>query len=142
MTVLPILPEIHKIFEYQKPATWELSFNALEITAQYEGREYKCEYRPSGSLLLHTQPDSAVAQMEVMDHIMFSFSFSWVPPKGTGYYFMPMKNLDTLLSCGILGITPDQLPLTFIIEEKEKDKALSLRYEYGALWFAERVGRL
>ncbi|WP_422858992.1 hypothetical protein ACOKFD_16910 [Flagellimonas sp. S174] len=138
MTVLPILPEIHKIFEYQKPATWELSFDALEISAHYEGREYHCGHRPSGNLLLHTQPNSKIAQMEVMDHIMFSFTFSWEQPKGTGCYFIPMKNLEKLFSCGILNITPDQLSLTFVIEEKEK--ALCMRYEYGALWFAERVG--
>ena len=138
MTALPILPEIHKIFENQKPATWELSFDSLEIFAQYEGREYNCGHRPSGNLLLHTQPDSAVAQMEVMDHIMFSFTFSWTQPKVIDYYLLPMKNLEKPLSCGILSITPDQLTLTFVLEEK--DKALCLRYEYGALWFAERVG--
>ncbi|MEM9361242.1 MAG: hypothetical protein AAGA43_01350 [Bacteroidota bacterium] len=85
MTVLPILPEIHKIFEYQKPATWELSFNSLEISAQYEGREYHCGHRPSGNLLLYTQPNSTVAKMEVMDHIMFSFTFSWEQSKVMGY---------------------------------------------------------
>ena len=138
MTVLPILPEIHKIFEYPKPATWELSFNDLEISAQYESRLYNCGHRPSGSLLLHTQPNSAIMRMEVMDHIMFYFTFSWEQSKVTGYRIIPMKNLEKPISGGILSITPHKLTLTFIIEEKSK--SLCMRYEYGALWFAERVG--
>ena len=69
--------------------------------------------------------------------MMFSFSFSWEQPKVIGYYFLPMKNLEKPLSCGILSITPDQFSLTFVIEEK--DKSLCLRYEYGALWFVEQV---
>lgn len=127
---MPNTQLLHTITHFleQSPYTsLEITFAEHQIINHLNWQYLNTVYKTQSRVMIHKVPQSGLAQMVVVDNLLFNFSFHFLKPDNTTYYQGPMLQLPRPLSEGKLQITTDSLRLSFIIDAP--DPALSVQVE-------------
>lgn len=127
------MPKTHVIYRIQnfldQPKLTELNlcFDQLDIFSFYQGRFLNVKSRKFGNLVLSKAP-KGMARVEVMDQLIFSFTFHFFNGRKS-----KMLHLSRPLSDGHLQMDDDRFVLHFTIDSPDKDKQVQLCYVYQQL---------
>ncbi|MDC6365557.1 MULTISPECIES: hypothetical protein [Flavobacteriaceae] len=118
-------------FLYQSPYTaLEITFGQHQIQNQQNGQLLHTVHKQQSRLVINKLPNPGLAQMVVVDNLLFNFSFLFLKPSKPLHYKSAMLQLPRPLDRGQLQIAPNALCLSFRIDAP--DPALSV---HVAHWY-------
>ena len=123
----------------QSPYTsLELTFAHHTICNHQNGRFLNRVHKQQSRLLINKPPQSHLAQMVVVDNLLFNFSFSFNRPTNQNQYHGPMLQLPRPLDQGHLEISAAQLVLSFRIDAPDPALTVHITQTYNGRYTLQK----
>ncbi len=130
MAPTSILEEIKNFLENDNYTTLELTFETLEISLFHHGKRLNQLVRQDAELILQKTNDPTIAEMDVVDNLVFPFLFTFNPQEALAGQTTQMQKLPRPLNHGSLCIKHYCLELEFTIESPSKEMELRVMHLY------------
>ncbi|RDY59397.1 hypothetical protein [Flagellimonas nanhaiensis] len=126
-------------FLNQSPYTsLELTFAHHTVCHHQNGQFLNRLHKQQSRLLIHKLPNIALAQMVVVDNLLFNFSFSFHRPTNQEQYRGTMLQLPRPLDQGHMEITGTQLVLSFRIDAPDPALSVNITQTYFGSFSLEK----
>ncbi|NDV15234.1 hypothetical protein GO009_04285 [Muricauda sp. TY007] len=130
MADIHVLGEIRHFLNQTTVTTLELTFSSLEIHSVFNDRLLHELTKPNGKIRIYYQKQPESAQMEVLDNLVFQFSFGFILPNTATVYQSNMLHLPRPLMDGKLLLDAEQLLLEFMIHTPNKEHKILVKHRY------------
>lgn len=118
-------------FLTQSPYTaLEITFGQHQIQNHQNGQLLHTLHKQQSRLVINKIPNPGLAQMVVVDNLLFNFSFLFPKPGNPLYYKGSMLQLPRPLDQGQLQITPNTLYLSFRIDAPDPTLSVQVAHYY------------
>lgn len=131
MPPIPILPTIQKFLHQSPYASLEITFAHHTVFSSRPQLHFAPVQRHNSRVVINKRPKNGLAQMVVIDHMVFNFSFGFVPPSREPFYLGSMLQLPRPLDQGHLHMDADQLTLQFRIDAPRPELQVHLSQTYA-----------
>ena len=125
-----VLGAIRQFVHQDRSTALELTFSSLEIHSFLNGRLLHVLTKPQGKVRIHPQKQQRLPQMDVLDNLVFQFSFGFAVPNSAPVYQSSMLYLPRPLMDGALKLDSEQLLLEFVIDTPNKDHRIQIQHRY------------
>lgn len=127
------LQTINDFLHQNSPVPLHLSFASLEIGNHQNGQLLQQVHRPQGHVILQKTPQEGVAQITVLDYMVFPFSFQFAMPHAQGPHEGQMLQLPRPLHQGSWYVDHDKLQLSFFIDPPDPFLRLQVTHVYQGI---------
>nr|WP_299067267.1 hypothetical protein [uncultured Allomuricauda sp.] len=135
MAVSSILTEINTLLDAKGSKSWELTFALLEIDTYHNGKFLKRVQHAYPKIVIYKPEHNTSAQMEVLDNLVFSFSFWFEKSIAHLDYKSKMLRLPRPLTQGTLQLDAKKLVLQFTIDVPDKALEVKVQHIYTQLLY-------
>jgi len=125
-----ILKKIASFLHRDTPSCLKITFHSLEILTYHNGILLNHTLKQNSKIHIHARKNKCLAQMEVLDHLVFQFSFCFPPPSSLETYQSKQLFLPRPLSNGVLTIDAEKLHLEFTIDAAEENLKVKVEHLY------------
>ncbi|WP_420602832.1 hypothetical protein [Flagellimonas sp.] len=125
-----ILGEINTFFERSPAKALEITFAQLKIDTYHNGQFLQQIQRPNCKIVLQKVVNNALAKMDVVDNLVFRFSFWFEKPTTENYFKGETLQLPRPLAEGTLQMDAEKLTLQFTIDAPDKNLQVHVRHIY------------
>ena len=133
MPRINVLGKINHFLDSVEAPTLELTFAQLTIQSFHQGQLLNCTVKENAKLRVHLPGPDGLAQMEVLDNLVFHFTFGFIRPTAMRPYHSKMLNLPRPLMDGLLLLDAEQLLLEFTIDTPNKDHNIQIQHRYTSI---------
>jgi len=137
MPSLPILSTFTNFLHQSSPAPLQITFASLEIRHYQNGQFLNYLQRPQSSINLQKLPCNALAELRVVDNLVFSFSFQFRLPGVRQCHDMEMLSLPRPLDRGRLYLDEEKLQLSFRIDAPDPSLCVEVTHMYQGICHLE-----
>ncbi|MER3376040.1 MAG: hypothetical protein RIM83_15480 [Allomuricauda sp.] len=130
MANMHVLGEIKRFLDQKSSGILEITFAHLEILTYHNQKLLNRTLRQNSRIRIYEHRSMALAQMEVMDHLVFHFSLWFPTPAHTSHYQSKSLFLPRPLSHGILEMDAETLQLEFTIDTPNKNARVNVKHRY------------
>jgi len=127
---IDLLGEIQHFLDQRPNASLEITFAYLDIHLFNENKLLNRIVRENAKLRIHTPPSPGMPQMEVLDHLVFQFSFWFGLPTSKFPFESNALGMPRPLARGFLQINTDELDLQFTIEAPDPKLHILVQHCY------------
>ncbi|WP_127018622.1 hypothetical protein [Flagellimonas beolgyonensis] len=117
----------------------EITFSHLEIHNQQHGQWCKKVQRPQSRILLRKLPQNGLAEITVVDNLVFRFSFKFRIPISSEFNDLEMLCLPRPLDQGLLSMDDEKLQLTFRIDAPDPALHVQVTQVYQGILGLQRT---
>ena len=111
----------------------QITFAHLEIRNKQHGQLLHKVQRHQSRIILHKLPQNGLAEITVVDSLVFSFSFQFQIPKSLGVYEGNMLCLPRPLDQGKLYVDAKKLQLSFRIDAPDPALRIDVTLTYQGI---------
>jgi len=129
----PISSIFNNFLHQTSPAPLQITFATLEIHNSQNGHYLKQVQRPQSRLILKKMPCSDVAELTVLDNLVFSFSFQFRMLQTKESHTIEMLSLPRPLDHGKLFIDEEKLILSFRIDAPDPSLRVEVMHTYQGI---------
>ena len=131
--------QIIKDFLHQSPHTQlHITFAGLQIHNHTNGQFLNRVQRHHSRIILQKMPQKGLAQMTVLDNLVFSFSFQFCMPSAQKSHTVDMLELPRPLHRGRLCVDEEKLLLSFCIDAPDPTLCVEVTHVYQGILALER----
>ena len=130
MSDTDVLGAIRQFVHQNGSTALELTFSSLEIHSFLNGKLLHVLTKPQGKVRIHPKKQQGLARMDVLDNLVFQFSFNFAVPHAAPVYQSSMLHLPRPLMDGTLKLDSEQLLLEFVIDTPNKDHNIQIQHRY------------
>lgn len=116
---------IRDYLHQSSPTPLQITFATLKIRNHQNGQLLNQVQRPQSRVILQKTPCSDIAEITVVDNMVFRFSFQFRLPRAAESHDIEMRSLPRPLDCGRLCMDKEKMVLSFRIDAPDP----SLRVE-------------
>ena len=138
MPTTPILSTFTDFLHQSSPASLQITFANLTICHHQNGQFLNQVQRQYGHITLHKTLHQGVAELTVLDNLVFSFSFKFQMPNTEKIHDVEMLSLPRPLSHGKLYVDEEKLVLSFRIEAPDPSLCVAVTHVYKGICTLER----
>jgi len=121
-------------FLYQtSPAPLQITFATLEIHNSQNGQFLNHVRRPQSRIILKKIPCSDLAELTVLDNLVFRFSFQFRLPQTKEFHTIEMLSLPRPLDHGKLLVDEEKLMLSFRIDAPDPSLRVEVMHTYQGI---------
>ena len=131
MPTIPILPTIQDFLHKSPYASLELTFGTHLVLNSQNHRPFYPVQKQNSRIVINKKPKKGLAQMVVVDNLVFNFSFGFIPPKEQEFYLGAMLHLPSPLDKGHLHMDAEQLTLSFRIYARDPEWRIYVSQTYA-----------
>ncbi|WP_431162605.1 hypothetical protein [Flagellimonas beolgyonensis] len=117
----------------------QITFAHLEICNQQHGQWCKKVHRPQSRILLRKLPQNRLAEITVVDNLVFRFSFQCRIPDTESYSNLELLCLPRPLDQGRLFLDDEKLQLSFRIDAPDPALRVQVTQVYHRICHVERL---
>lgn len=128
-----VLGNIKAFLELQKAKPLELVFGILEIETYVKGELLHKTVKKEGRLHIFGTEKLGFARMEVLDHLVFHFSFLFPYPDTKNFYESTALELPRPLAEGFLKMDANTIQLEFTIDAPNENEKVRVRHFYACI---------
>ena len=139
MPTLPILSTLTNYLHQSSPAPLQITFATLEIRNQQNGRLLNQVQRQRSRIILKKMPCNNVAEITVVDNMVFRFSFQFRMPSAAEFHDMEMLSLPRPLDQGSMSVDKEKLWLSFRIDAPDPSLRVEVTHVYQGICNLERL---
>ncbi len=134
----PISSIFNDFLHQNSHAPLHITFAALEIINYQNGQFLNRVQRPHSRIILKKMPCSDLAELTVLDNLVFSFSFQFRMPQTKEFHNIEMLSLPRPLDHGKLFIDEEKLILSFRIDAPDPSLRVAVTHVYQGILSLER----
>ena len=108
----------------------QITFASLEICNHQNGQLLHTLQRPQSRIILHKLPQKQLAELTVLDNLVFSFSFQFQIPNAQKLHDVAMLALPRPLDQGRLYLDEEKLQLSFRIDAPDPTLRVQVTHVY------------
>ncbi|MGN7513016.1 MAG: hypothetical protein ACTHOM_01480 [Allomuricauda sp.] len=138
MPPIPVLSTFTDFLNQSSPAPLQITFANLSIRNHQNGQFLNHVQRQHGHIMLHKTLHKGVAELTVLDHLVFSFSFKFRMPHVGECQHITMQSLPRPLSHGKLYVDGEQMRLCFTIDAPDPLRCVAVTHVYQGICTLER----
>lgn len=116
----------------------QITFATLNIHNQQNGQLLHCVQRPQSRIILQKMPQKGLAELTVLDNLVFSFSFQFQIPNAQKSHDVEMLSLPRPLDQGRLYLNEEKLQLSFRIDAPDPTLRVEVTHVYQGILKLER----
>jgi|GEM_PF-1573481 len=124
---------INNFLHQTSPAPLQMTFATLEIHNHQNGQFLNHVRRPQSRLILKKIPCSDVAELTVLDNLVFRFSFQFRMPQTKKFHTIEMLSLPRPLDHGKLLVDEEKLMLSFRIDAPDPSLRVEVTHTYQGI---------
>ncbi len=129
----PISSTFTNFLHQTSPAPLQITFATLEIHHYQKGQFLNHVRRPQSRIILKKIPCSDLAELTVLDNLVFSFSFQFRMPQTKEFHTIEMLSLPRPLDHGKLLVDEDKLMLSFRIDAPDPSLRVEFMHTYQGI---------
>ncbi|MEE1961197.1 hypothetical protein V1387_00780 [Allomuricauda taeanensis] len=134
----PTISSIITNFLHQSsPAPLQITFVTLEICSHPNGALLHCVQRQQSRILLQQTPQKRLAEITVLDNLVFSFSFRFQLPGAPTCHEVDMCCLPRPLDQGRMYLDDEKLQLSFRIDAPDPSLRVQVTQVYRGILHLE-----
>lgn len=141
MSTSPI-QTISNFLHQTSPAPLQITFATLEIHNSQNGQFLNYVRRPQSRIILKKIPCSDVAELTVLDNLVFRFSFQFRMPQTKEFDTIEMLSLPRPLDHGKLLIDEEKIMLSFRIDAPEPSLRVEVTHTYQGIYDLKELSPL
>ena len=130
MSNINILGEIKWFLDNPSPKSLEIVFDTLEIQTFTKGMFLHSKIKKAGKIRVHMAEQNGMPQMEVLDHLVFQFSFQFPHPKDLPFFETTALVLPRPLTNGFLRMDSEKIQLEFTIDAPNENSQVHVKHFY------------
>ncbi|HBU76986.1 MAG TPA: hypothetical protein DEF18_02690 [Muricauda sp.] len=111
----------------------QITFATLEIHNHQNGQFLNHLHRPQSRITLNKIPCSDLAELTVLDNLVFSFSFQFRLPQTKEFHTIEMLSLPRPLDHGKLLVDEEKLMLSFRIDAPDPSLRVEVMHTYQGI---------
>ncbi|AEM69948.1 hypothetical protein Murru_0901 [Allomuricauda ruestringensis DSM 13258] len=116
-----------------------ITFAALEITNHQNGQFLNRVQRQQSRIILQKLPQTGVAKINVLDNMVFRFSFQFrIPDAAAEFHNLKMLSLPRPLDHGKLYVDKEKLRLSFRIDAPDPLLRVEITHVYQSILSLEQ----
>jgi len=127
---IDLLGEIQYFLDQRTSTSLEITFSHLDIHLFNEHKLLNRIVRENAKLRIHAPPSPGIPQMEVLDQLVFQFSFRFGLPTSKFSFESNALGMPRPLARGFLQINTDELDLQFTIEAPDPQLHILVQHCY------------
>lgn len=126
-------------FLYQSsPAPLQITFATLEICSHQNGALLHSVQRQWSRIILQQTPQKGLAEITVLDNLVFSFSFRFQLPSAPTCHEVDMRSLPRPLDQGRMYLDDEKLQLSFRIDAPDPTLRVEVTHVYQGILGIDR----
>ena len=129
---------ITNFLHQSSPAPLQITFASLEICSHQNGALLHRVQRQQSRIILQQTPQKGLAEITVLDNLVFSFSFQFQMPSAPTYHEVDMLSLPRPLDQGRLSMDEEKLQLSFRIDAPDPTLRLEVTHVYQGILGLDR----
>lgn len=130
MPTLPISTTFTDYLHQTSPAPLQITFATLTIRNHQNGQFLNRVQRPQSCIILQKLPQTGLAEITVLDNLVFSFSFQFHIPGTKEFHNIEMLSLPRPLDRGRLFVDKEKLVLSFRIDAPDPSLRVEVTHTY------------
>lgn len=111
----------------------QITFASLKICNHQHGQLLHKVQRPQSRIILQKLPQKGLAEITVLDNLVFSFSFQFQISKAKEFYDAEMLLLPRPLDQGRLYLDEEKLQLSFLIDAPDPTLRVRVTHVYQGI---------
>ena len=135
-----VLGEIKCFLGKSSPKPLEIVFAALEIQTFVKGRLLNTTTKKLGRIRVCMAEQNGIPYMEVLDHLVFRFSFYFPWPEVLHFFESTALDLPRPLVNGLLKIDSEKLQLGFTIDAPDENLIVQVKHSYTNALHLKKIG--
>ncbi|MDF0715243.1 hypothetical protein PY092_03690 [Muricauda sp. 334s03] len=139
MPSLPISSTFTNFLHQSSPAPLQVTFATLEIRNHQNGQFLNHLQRRQSRIILQKTACKDVAELTVLDNLVFRFSFQFRLPGVEQCHNMEMLSLLRPLDHGRLYVDEEKLQLSFRIDAPDPSLRVEVTHQYQDICHLERL---
>ena len=116
----------------------QVTFDTLEICSHQNGQLLRKVQRQQSRILLRQTPQKGLAEITVLDNLVFSFSFRFQLPSAPTCHEVKMLSLPRPLDQGRLSMDDEKLQLSFRIDAPDPSLRVEVTHVYQGILSLDR----
>lgn len=116
----------------------QITFASLEICSHQNGQLLRKVQRQQSRIILQQTPQKGLAEITVLDNLVFSFSFRFQLPSVPTCHEVEMLSLPRPLDQGRLSMDEEKLQLSFRIDAPDPTLRLEVTHVYQGILGLDR----
>ncbi len=133
MPPIPVLSTFTDFLHQSSHAPLHITFANLTICHHQNGRYLNQVQRQHGHIMLHKTLYQGIAELTVLDNLVFSFSFKFHMPNTEKIHDVEMLSLPRPLSHGKLYLDEEKLVLSFTIDAPDPSLCVAVTHVYQSI---------
>ncbi|MBO0321433.1 hypothetical protein J0X14_03915 [Muricauda sp. CAU 1633] len=129
----PISSTLIHFLRQNSPDALHITFAALEICNHQNGQLLHKVQRPQSRIILQKMPQKGMAELTVLDNLVFSFSFQFQTLKAQKFHDVEMLSLPRPLDQGRLYMDEEKLQLSFRIDAPDPTLRVEVTHVYQGI---------
>lgn len=139
MPTLPIVSTFANFLTQSSHAPLQLTFAHLEIHNHRHGHLFNRVQRHRSRIILHKTSQKGLAELTVVDNLVFSFSFQFHLPQALKFQEVEMLSLPRPLDSGRLQLDEEKLQLSFRIDAPDPSLRIHVTLVYQGILELQRI---
>ncbi|MEW2921263.1 hypothetical protein AB1A65_07325 [Muricauda sp. ANG21] len=139
MPTRPILSTLTNLLHQSSQTQLQIiTFASLEIRNYQREQLLHRVQRPQSRIILQKMPQKGLAEITVLDNLVFSFSFQFQILKAEEFYDAEMLVLPRPLDQGRMYLDEEKLQLSFLIDAPDPTLRVRVTHAYQGILKLER----
>ena len=138
MPTHPISSTVTQFLHQNSPDALHITFASLQICNHQNGQLLHRIHRPQSRIILQKMAQNQLAQITVLDNLVFSFSFQFQIPTAPIVHPVDMLALPRPLDHGRLLLDEEKLQLSFRIDAPDPTLRVEVTQVYQGILKLER----
>ncbi|MBA4744881.1 MAG: hypothetical protein H2058_06465 [Muricauda sp.] len=130
MPTLPISTTFTDYLHQNSHTPLQITFATLTIRNHQNGQFLNRVQRQQSSIILQKLPQTGLAEITVLDNLVFSFSFQFRIPRAKEFHNIEMLSMPRPLDCGRLFVDKEKLRLSFRIDAPDPSLRVEVTHTY------------
>lgn len=128
-----LIQTIKNFFHQSSQTQLQITFASLTIHNHQNGQLLHCVQRQQSRIILQKLPQKGLAEITVLDNLVFSFSFQFQIPKAQKFHDVAMLSLPRPLDQGRLYMDEEKLQLSFRIDAPDPTLRVQVTHLYQGI---------
>ena len=128
-----LIQTIENFLHQNSPAQLQITFASLKIRNHQNGQLLHQVQRRQSRIILRKLPQKGLAELTLLDNLVFSFSFQFQIPKAQKFHDVEMLSLPRPLDQGRLCVDEEKLQLSFRIDAPNPTLRVRVTHVYQGI---------
>ncbi len=133
-----ILSAITNFLHQSSPAALQITFASLEICSHQNEQLLRTVQRQQSRIIIQKMSQKGLAEITVLDNLVFSFSFQFQLPSAPTCHEVDMRCLPRPLDQGRMYLDDEKLQLSFRIDAPDPSLRVQVTQVYRGILHLER----